>query len=258
MTNRSEESKVRLKNKIALVTGAASGIGESTALIFAREGAKVVVTDVLEREGHAVAGSIVAADGESMFLQLDVAEERQWREVVRETVERYGRLDVLVNNAGISGAVPDRMNTEYFDKLMAVNARGTFLGMKYVIPEMQKAGGGAIVNLSSISGFVGQEFVHMGYNGAKAAIRMMTKSAAVQYAKEGIRVNSVHPGVMPPMRTSVTAADPKLRAKVLESVPMGRHGHVEEAAYAILFLASDEASYITGTELVVDGGFLAV
>ena len=254
MTNRSEESKVRLKNKIALVTGAASGIGESTALIFAREGAKVVVTDVLEREGHAVAGSIVAADGESMFLQLDVAEEGQWREVVRETVERYGRLDVLVNNAGISGAVPDRMNTEYFDKLMAVNARGTFLGMKYAIPEMQKAGGGAIVNLSSISGFVGQEFVHMGYNGAKAAIRMMTKSAAVQYAKEGIRVNSVHPGMMPPMRTSVTAADPKLRAKVLESVPMGRHGHVEEAAYAILFLASDEASYINGAVIEVSGG----
>jgi NAD(P)-dependent dehydrogenase (short-subunit alcohol dehydrogenase family) len=249
---------VRLKDKIALVTGAASGIGESAALIFAREGAKVVVADVLEKEGHAVAASIVSAGGEAMFLRLDVSDEEQWRETVLETVERYGRLDVLVNNAGISGAVPDRMNTEYFDKLMAVNARGTFLGMKYAIPEMQQAGGGAIVNLSSVSGFVGQEFVHMGYNGAKAAIRMMTKSAAVQYARDGIRVNSVHPGLMPPMRTSVTAADHKLREKVLESVPMRRHGHVEEAAYAILFLASDEASYITGTELVVDGGFLAV
>jgi len=174
------EGGVRLKNKIALVIGAASGMGESAARIFAREGAKVVVADVLEKEGAAVAASIVSAGGE------------------------------------------------------------------------------AIVNLSSISGFVGQEFVHMGYNGAKAAIRMMTKSAAVQYAKDGIRVNSVHPGVMPPMRTSVTAADPKLREKVLESVPMRRPGRVEEAAYAILFLASDEASYITGTELVVDGGFLAV
>jgi len=248
---------VRLKEKIALVTGAAAGMGESAARIFAHEGAKVVVADLLEKEGGAVAASIASAGGEAMFLRLDVSGEEQWREAVRATVKRYGRLDVLVNNAGISGAVPDRMSTEYFDKLMAINVRGTFLGMKYAIPEMQKAGGGAIVNLSSISGFVGQEFVHMGYNGAKAAIRMMTKSAAVQYAKEGIRVNSVHPGLMPPMRTSVTAADPKLREKLLESVPMRRPGRVEEAAYAILFLASDEASYITGTELVVDGGFLA-
>ncbi|HKQ23776.1 MAG TPA: glucose 1-dehydrogenase [Burkholderiales bacterium] len=248
---------MRLKNKIALVTGAASGMGESAARIFAREGAKVVAADILEKEGGAVVASIVSTGGESMFLRMDVSDEDQWRDSVRATVRRYGRLDVLVNNAGISGAVPERMSTEYFDKLMAVNARGTFLGMKYAIPEMQKAGGGAIVNLSSISGFVGQEFVHMGYNGAKAAIRMMTKSAAVQYAKDGIRVNSVHPGVMPPMRTSVTAADPKIRQKVLESIPMRRAGRVEEAAYAILFLASDEASYITGTELVVDGGFLA-
>ena len=248
---------MRLKNKTALITGAAAGMGESAARIFAREGAKVVVADLLEKEGGAVAASIVSAGGEAMFLRLDVSGEEQWREAVRATVKRYGRLDVLVNNAGISGAVPDRMSTEYFDKLMAINVRGTFLGMKYAIPEIQKAGGGAIVNLSSISGFVGQEFVHMGYNGAKAAIRMMTKSAAVQYAKDGIRVNSVHPGLMPPMRTSVTAADPKLREKLLESVPMRRAGRIEEAAYAILFLASDEASYITGTELVVDGGFLA-
>ena len=248
---------MRLKNKIALLTGAALGMGESAARIFAQEGANVVVADFLQKEGGAVASAIVSAGGEAMFLRLDVSEEEQWREAVRATVKRYGRLDVLVNNAGISGAVSDRMDTGYFDKLMAVNARGTFLGMKYAIPEMQKAGGGAIVNLSSISGFVGQEFVHMGYNGAKAAIRMMTKSAAVQYAKDGIRVNSVHPGVMPPMRTSVTAADPKLREKLLESIPMRRAGRVEEAAYAVLFLASDEASYITGTELVVDGGFLA-
>jgi len=248
---------VRLEDKIALITGAAAGMGESAARIFAREGAKVVVADLLEKEGGTVAASIVSAGGEAMFLRLDVSGEEQWREAVHAAVRRYGRLDVLVNNAGISGAVPDRMSTEYFDKLMAINVRGTFLGMKHAIPEMQKAGGGAIVNLSSISGFVGQEFVHMGYNGAKAAIRMMTKSAAVQYAKDGIRVNSVHPGLMPPMRTSVTAADPKLREKLLESVPMRRPGRVEEAAYAILFLASDEASYITGTELVVDGGFLA-
>ena len=149
------------------------------------------------------------------------------------------------------------MSTEYFDRLMAVNSRGTFLGVKYAVAEMQKSGGGSIVNLSSISGFVGQSFVHMGYNAAKAAIRVLTKSAAVQYGKDGIRVNSVHPGMMPPMLTSVTAADPALREKVLATVPLGRAGTADEAAWAVLFLASDEASYITGTELVVDGGYLA-
>lgn len=248
---------MRLKNKVALITGAAHGMGEATARLFAREGAKVIVADVLEREGETVVQSIVANGGSAMFVRLDVAEEQQWIAAMAATIARYGRLDVLVNNAGISGAVPDRMSTEYFDRLMSINARGTFLGVKYAVAEMQKTGGGAIVNLSSISGFVGQAFVHMGYNAAKAAIRVLTKSAAVQYGKDGIRVNSVHPGMMPPMLTSVTAADPVLREKVLATVPLGRAGTADEAAWAVLFLASDEASYITGTELVVDGGYLA-
>ena len=141
---------------------------------------------------------------------------------------------------------------------MAVNARGVFLGMKGAIPAMQKAGGGAIINISSISGFVGQDYIHMAYNASKGAVRLMTKSAAVQYAKNGIRVNSVHPGIMPPMRTSKATADPVRRAEMLAKVPMGREGQREEVGYAVLFLASDEASYITGTELVVDGGYLAV
>ena len=199
---------MRLKDKVAIITGGAHGMGESTARIFAREGAKVVIADVLEREGGEVAASIRAGGGDALFVRLDVAQEDQWPEVVRTTVARHGRLDVLVNNAGISGAVPDRMSTEYFDQLMAVNTRGTFLGMKYAIPEMQKASRGSIVNFSSISGFVGQEFVHMGYNAAKGAIRLLTKSAAAQYGKDGIRVNSVHPGIMPPMRTSVTTCRP--------------------------------------------------
>jgi 3(or 17)beta-hydroxysteroid dehydrogenase len=249
---------MRLKDKVALITGAAHGMGESTARLFAREGAKVIVADVLEREGEAIAKSIVAAGGEAQFMHLDVAEEQQWIDAMHKIVAHYGRLDILVNNAGISGAVPDRMSTEYFDRLMSVNARGTFLGVKYAVAEMQKTGGGSIVNLSSISGFVGQAFVHMGYNAAKGAIRILTKSAAVQYGKDNIRVNSVHPGLMPPMLTSVTAADPALREKVLAAVPLGRAGSADEAAYAVLFLASDEASYITGTELVVDGGYLAV
>jgi NAD(P)-dependent dehydrogenase (short-subunit alcohol dehydrogenase family) len=249
---------MRLKGKVAIITGGAFGMGESTARLFAREGAQVVVADILEREGTTVASAITAAGGEATFLQLDVTSESQWSEVVRATVQRYGKVNVLVNNAGISGSVPDRMSTEYFDKLMAVNARGTFLGMKSVIPEMQKVGGGSIVNLSSISGFVGQEFIHMGYNAAKAAIRVMTKSAAVQYAQDGIRVNSVHPGIMPPMRSSVTISDPKLREKVIAQVPMKRAGLPEEVAYPVLFLASDESSYMTGSEVVVDGGYLAV
>ena len=248
---------MRLNDKVALITGAAHGMGEATARLFAREGAKVIFADVLEREGETVAQSIVANGGSAIFVRLDVAEEPQWIVAIAATIARYGRLDVLVNNAGISGAVPDRMSTEYFDRLMSINARGTFLGVKYAVAEMQKTGGGSIVNLSSISGFVGQAFVHMGYSAAKAAIRVLTKSAAVQYGKDGIRVNSVHPGMMPPMLTSVTAADPALREKVLATVPRGRAGTADEAAWAVLFLASDEASYITGTELVVDGGYLA-
>ncbi len=245
---------MRLEKKVALITGAASGMGESAAKLFAREGAKVVVADILEAEGRKVVDEIRSDNGDASFVALDVTSEAQWQAAIETTVSSYGRLDILVNNAGLSGAVPDRMDVDYFDKLMAVNARGNFLGMKFAIAQMQTSGGGSIVNMSSVSGIIGQEFVHMGYNGAKGAIRLMTKSAAVQYAKDGIRVNSVHPGLMPPMRTSVSAADPALREKVIETIPMRRAGRAEEAAYAILFLASDEASYITGAELVVDGG----
>jgi NAD(P)-dependent dehydrogenase (short-subunit alcohol dehydrogenase family) len=149
------------------------------------------------------------------------------------------------------------LSTTAWDKLMDVNAKGVFLGMKSGIAAMQKTGGGSIVNISSISGFVGQNAVHMAYNASKGAVRIMTKTAAVQYAKDGIRVNSVHPGFLPPMRTSKGSADPEWRAKMLRAVPMRREGRVEEVAHAVLFLASDDASYITGTEIVVDGGYLA-
>jgi NAD(P)-dependent dehydrogenase (short-subunit alcohol dehydrogenase family) len=150
------------------------------------------------------------------------------------------------------------MDTGGWDQLMGVNAKGVFLGMKHAVPAMRRAGGGAIVNISSISGFAGQAGIHMGYNASTGAVRIMTKSAAVQFAGDGIRVNSVHPGILPPMRTSRLTADPAHRAKMLRAVPMKREGRVEEVAHAVLFLASDEASYITGTELVVDGGYLAV
>ncbi len=248
---------MRVANKVAVITGGAHGMGEAMVRLFAREGAKVVVADILEAEGTALAADIIAGGGDALFVKLDVADEAQWETAIAAVTDRFERIDILVNNAGISGAVPDRLSTEHYDRLMAVNARGTFLGVKHAIPELRKAGGGSIVNVSSVSGLVGQTFVHMGYNAAKAAIHVLTKAAAVQFAIHGIRVNSVHPGYMPPMRTSVSTADPAQRAAMMQAVPMGRTGRPEEVAYAVLFLASDEASYITGTELVVDGGLLA-
>jgi NAD(P)-dependent dehydrogenase (short-subunit alcohol dehydrogenase family) len=247
---------MRLAGKVALVSGAASGMGRSEAEIFAREGAKVIVADVLEAEGKQVADKI---GGAARFVKLDVTSETEWDAAVKAAVSAFGKLDVLVNNAGISGTYDsDMLSSAAWDKVMSINAKGVFLGMKHVIPLMKQAGGGAIVNISSISGFVGQDGVHMAYNASKGAVRIMTKTAAVQFAPDGIRVNSVHPGFMPPMRTSKTSADPTRRAKMLAAVPMKREGRVEEVAHAVLFLASDEASYITGTELVVDGGYLAV
>jgi len=249
---------VRLQNKIAIVTGAAFGMGESTARIFAREGAQVVVADIAEEDAKKVVAQIRADGGDATFVRLDVSKEAEWAAAIRTTVERYGRLDILVNNAGVSGALPDLNSLADYDRVMAINARGTFMGMQSAMPEMRKAGGGSIVNLSSISGLIGQTNVHMGYNGAKAAIHIMTKAAAVQFAFANIRVNSVHPGMMPPMRSGQAGADPSLRAKALDAVPLKRAGRPEEAAYAVLFLASDEASYITGTEIIVDGGYLAL
>jgi NAD(P)-dependent dehydrogenase (short-subunit alcohol dehydrogenase family) len=247
---------MRLAGKVALVTGGASGMGKSEATIFAREGARVLVADVLEAEGKAVATGIGDA---ARFVKLDVTNEGEWQTAVAAAEREFGKLDILVNNAGISGTYQaDLTNTEAWDRVMGINAKGVFFGMKHAVPALKRAGGGAIVNISSISGFTGQHGVHMAYNASKGAVRIMTKTAAVQWAADGIRVNSVHPGFMPAMRTSVGSANPEWRAKVLRAVPMKREGRVEEVAHAVLFLASDEASYITGTELVVDGGFLAM
>src|SRR4051794_22273994 len=250
---------MRLENKVALITGGASGMGASMARIFAREGAKVAIADMLEEEGRRIAAEITQANGAAIFHKLDVTSETEWRGAIDATLAAFGKLDILVNDAGISGsAVEDLYDTASWERLMAVNATGTFLGMKSVIPLMQQAGGGSIVNISSISGVTGQRGLHVAYNASKGAVRTLTKAAAVQHGRDNIRVNSVHPGLMPPMRTSGRTADPALRAKWIEtSVPMGRAGQVEEVANAVLFLASDEASYITGVELYVDGGFLA-
>jgi NAD(P)-dependent dehydrogenase (short-subunit alcohol dehydrogenase family) len=250
---------MRLENKVALITGGASGMGASMSRIFAGEGAKVVVADMLEEEGRKVAAEITHANGAAIFQKLDVTGEAEWQAVIAATLAAYGKLDILVNDAGISGsAVDDLFDEAAWQRIMSVNATGTFLGMKFAIPAMKTAGGGSIVNISSISGVTGQRGIHVAYNASKGAVRTLTKAAAVQHGRDNIRVNSVHPGLMPPMRTSGRTADPAVRAKMLEGVPLGRAGRVEEVANAALFLASDEASYITGVELYVDGGFLAV
>jgi NAD(P)-dependent dehydrogenase (short-subunit alcohol dehydrogenase family) len=250
---------MRLENKVALITGGASGMGASMARIFAGEGAKIVVADMLEADGNAVVAEIIRANGAAMFHKLDVTSEADWQAAITATLAAYGKLDILVNDAGISGSsVDDLFDAAAWQRIMGVNATGAFLGMKYAIPEMKKAGGGSIVNISSISGVTGQRGIHVAYNASKGAVRTLTKAAAVQHGRDNIRVNSVHPGLMPPMRTSGRTADPAVRAKMLEGVPLRRAGRVEEVANAALFLASDEASYITGAELYVDGGFLAV
>lgn len=248
---------MRLEGKVALITGAAHGMGAEEARLFAREGAKVVIADVREDDAKKVEAEISEAGGDSLVVILDVTQEDQWEQTVTKIVAQFGRLDILVNNAGISGSgEKDPTSTDSWDRLMDVNAKGVFLGMKHAIPEMEKAGGGSIVNISSISGFVGQDTIHPGYNASKGAVRLVTKAAAVQHAKQGIRVNSVHPGMLSPMLTSFQRGDPN-REAMNAAVPMGREGEAIEVAYAVLFLASDEASYITGTELIADGGFTA-
>lgn len=249
---------MRLEEKIAIVTGGARGMGEAEARLFANEGAKVVVADLLNVEGQAVADAINNAGGEAMFSHLNVTDEKNWESVVADAVAKYGKLDVLVNNAGMDGVhEPHLLDTDAWDAVMDVNAKGVFLGMKHALIAMRKAGSGSIINISSISGFVGMEATHMGYNASKGAVRIMTKSAAVQCAREGIRVNSVHPGIMPPMSGTIRPPE-RHEYLVTEKIPMGRVGRIEEVAAGVLFLASDDASYITGTELVIDGGYLAI
>lgn len=248
----------RLEGKVAVVTGGAWGMGAETARLFAAEGAKVAIADVLEDEGPNRAAEIEATGGEARFWTLDVTDDAGWARFVKDVVATFGRIDILINNAGVSGsAYQDPFDDAGWRTLMTVNIDGMFLGMKHVIPVMAENGGGTIVNMSSVAGNVGQTTIHHGYNASKGAVRSITKSAAVRHARQGIRANSVHPGLMPPMRTSGATADPVIRDKMLKRVPMRRFGLAEEVAKACLFLASDDSSYITGVELPVDGGYLA-
>jgi NAD(P)-dependent dehydrogenase (short-subunit alcohol dehydrogenase family) len=247
---------MRLEGKVAIITGAGGGMGSATAKLFASEGAAVVVADTFEDGGNSTVAEITEAGGRAQFVSTDVTDEAAWERLIAATDEAFGQLDILVNNAGISGsAFADPASTEGWRTIMGVNVDGVFLGTKHAIPIMTRGGGGSIVNMSSIMGFIGTEGAHPAYSASKGAVRLFTKATAVQQGPNGIRANSVHPGFMPPMRSSTPVADRRQRAA--DDTPLRRTGEAIEVAYGILFLASDEASFVTGTELVIDGGYLA-
>ena len=247
---------MRLENKTTLVTGASKGMGESEARLFASQGANVVLCDVDQREGEKTAKSITESGGTAEFMQCDVTNESDWEKVINATTHKFGYLDVLVNNAGLSsGSTEDHLSSEWWHKIMDVNATGVFLGTKIAAEIMKEQQSGSIINISSIMGFVGGENGHPAYHASKGAVRIFSKAMAVKYGPYGVRVNSVHPGFMPPMSSSYRS--PSIQAENIKRTPLRRTGEVIEVAYGVLFLASDESSFITGTELVIDGGFIA-
>jgi len=233
-------------------------MGAAIARLFAHEGARAVLGDVLEDEGRAVAAEISAKGGDAAFVRLDVTSESDWARAVALAVERFGGLHVLVNNAGVSAAsrVEDTTPAEW-DRVMDVNAKGVFLGTRAAIPAMRSAGGGSIVNISSQLGLVGTDITSPQYSASKGAVRLLTKVTALQYAKEGIRANSVHPGPIVTPMTEKRRADRATSELMRSRIPMGRFGEADEVAYGVLYLASDEASFVTGSELVIDGGWTA-
>ena len=249
---------MRVAGKVALVSGGARGLGEAQAKLLAAEGAKVAIGDVLEEEGKKVEAAINELGGEAFFMPLDVTQADQWQQIIDETVSRFGKLDVLVNNAGIGGRGGlEDMTEEEWDEVMAVNAKGVFLGTKLAMPEILKAGGGSIVNISSQMGIVGSDTSNPAYQASKAAVHVFTKSIALRYATQGVRVNSVHPGPIDTPMLQAGFIDPERMQRVMSKVPMGRVGQPEEIAYGVLFLSSDESSFITGAGLVIDGGYIA-
>ena len=252
---------MRLERKVALITGGARGMGAAEAKLFSREGAKVVICDILEVEGRQTEAEINETGGDAIFVKLDVTQQSEWDAAISRTVEQFGKLDVIVNNAGIAMRESiEEMTVEQWDQIMDVNAKGVFLGTKAAIAQMMSQGsGGSVINISSISGNVGQDTVSAAYNASKGAVRIFSKSAAIQYARHNIRVNTIHPG---PVQTPMTESGWRNAERigdfvVAEQTPMGRYGKPEELANGALFLASDESSYVTGAELVIDGGYTA-
>jgi NAD(P)-dependent dehydrogenase (short-subunit alcohol dehydrogenase family) len=248
----------RLAGKVALISGGAKGQGAAETRLFVREGASVVFGDVLDDEGKKVEAEIRAAGGQATYVHLDVTREPDWRAAVATAVERYGKLTVLVNNAGIllRARIEDTSEADW-DRIMAINVKGVFLGTKCAIPAMRRAGGGSIVNISSTAGLVGSPQGTAAYTATKGAVRLFTKSTAIQHARDNIRANSVHPGPIATDMIADTMANEEHWKERLRRLPMGRVGTVDEVAYGVLYLASDEASYVTGSELVIDGGTTA-
>ena len=254
----------RLEGKVALISGGASGIGAETARRFAEHGAAVAVTDVNDNAGAAVADEINGAGGKAIYRRLDTTIEAAWEEAVAATSEAFGSLTVLVNNAGIADRDPENGDllmiedtaVEAWDRVMDINMTGVFLGTKHVIAPMRAAGGGSIINISSIYGIVGSER-GAAYHASKGAVRTFTKGAALQYAPDKIRVNSVHPGFVETPLTADLLNHPKIGESRLARTPIGRFGRPQDIAFGCLYLASDETEWMTGSELVIDGGWLA-
>jgi cyclopentanol dehydrogenase len=242
----------RLKGKVVIVTGGGSGIGEGISRVFAHEGAKVVVADVDSTTGEAVSDAIRAAGGETLFVKADVRREPDVRAMIDRAVARFGGLDVLVNNAGVGiGKTAEETSEEEWDRILGINAKGTYLATKYAVPHLRARGGGSIINIGSLFALRGGPS-YAAYHASKGAIRQFTKSTALALAAEHIRVNAVHPGLI---RTPASTRDADAQAFAAASIgPMRRWGEPEEIAYGCVFLASDEARFITGIDLPIDGG----
>ena len=247
----------RLAGKVALITGAARGMGSAEARMFADEGAKVALADVLDLEGRLVADEINRAwPGRAIYLHLDVARTSDWESAVSKVEKSFGALHILVNNAGVFNTAGVEHTTEAeWQSIVDVNQKGVWLGMKAAVPALRRAGGGSIVNISSIFGLIGSGG-SAAYHGTKGAVRLLTKTAAAEFASENIRVNSVHPGIISTPMVGALAEDQ--RKAVACAGCIKREGRPDEVAYGVLFLASDEASYVTGSELVIDGGYTAL
>jgi NAD(P)-dependent dehydrogenase (short-subunit alcohol dehydrogenase family) len=249
---------MRLQNKVALITGAGAGIGRASALLFAREGARVAAADVDEKTGGETVEQIRTAGGEAVFLSIDVADAGSIRGAVEATVERFGRLDILFNNAGIVlGGTAETTAEEEWERTMAINVRSVFLGCKYALPVMRRQGGGVIVNTASVAGMVGVKD-RAAYSASKAAVIGLTKSLAIDYVGENIRANCICPGTVdtPSLQQRIAATgDPVAgRQAFIARQPMGRLGTAEEIAALALYLASDDSAYMTGSAVVIDGG----